>query len=84
MAGGRLARSKTGGGSRLCERGCSSSGGLVRPRLSSLVLVVEQCAHMGNQPFSFLALYVLYTYMLKQRRKVLGKGKTVGGVSKAQ
>ncbi|OWZ72921.1 hypothetical protein AYX14_01664 [Cryptococcus neoformans] len=30
------------------------------------------------------ALYVLYTYMLKQRRKVLGKGKTVGGVSKAQ
>lgn len=32
----------------------------------------------------FLALYVLYTYMLKQRRKVLGKGKTVGGVSKAQ
>ncbi|KAE8542320.1 hypothetical protein D1P53_001094 [Cryptococcus gattii VGV] len=30
------------------------------------------------------ALYVLYTYMLKQRRKVLGKGKTVGGVNKAR
>ncbi|KGB78099.2 hypothetical protein CNBG_4186 [Cryptococcus deuterogattii R265] len=30
------------------------------------------------------ALYVLYTYMLKQRRKVLGKGKTVGGINKAR
>ncbi|WVQ79523.1 hypothetical protein IAT38_001622 [Cryptococcus sp. DSM 104549] len=30
------------------------------------------------------ALYQLYTYMLKQRRKVLGKGKTVGGVNKTR
>ncbi|WVR08308.1 hypothetical protein IAU60_005361 [Kwoniella sp. DSM 27419] len=30
------------------------------------------------------ALYVLFTYMLGQRRKVLGKGKTVGGVNKAR
>ncbi|BEI80385.1 hypothetical protein CcaverHIS002_0109140 [Cutaneotrichosporon cavernicola] len=28
-------------------------------------------------------LYVLYTYMLKQRRKFFAKGKTVGGVNKA-
>nr|XP_031857187.1 uncharacterized protein CI109_007411 [Kwoniella shandongensis]KAA5524259.1 hypothetical protein CI109_007411 [Kwoniella shandongensis] len=30
------------------------------------------------------ALYILYTYMLKQRRKVLGKSKTVGGINKAR
>ncbi|WVF68885.1 hypothetical protein IAT40_003658 [Kwoniella sp. CBS 6097] len=36
------------------------------------------------------ALYVLYTYMLKQRRKVIGgssgsgRGKTVGGINKAR
>jgi very-long-chain (3R)-3-hydroxyacyl-CoA dehydratase len=29
-----------------------------------------------------IALYVLYTYMLKQRKRVLGAGKTVGGVNK--
>lgn len=34
--------------------------------------------------FFLIALYVLYTYMLKQRRKVLGKGKTVGGINKAR
>ncbi|TYJ56815.1 hypothetical protein B9479_002425 [Cryptococcus floricola] len=30
------------------------------------------------------SLFALYTYMLKQRKKVLGKGKTVGGVNKAR
>lgn len=41
------------------------------------------CAKIPKLVF-FIALYVLYTYMLKQRRKVLGKGKTVGGVNKAR
>ncbi|GFZ50261.1 3-hydroxyacyl-CoA dehydratase [Saitozyma sp. JCM 24511] len=30
------------------------------------------------------ALYVLYTHMLKQRKKFFAKGKTVGGANKAQ
>lgn len=30
-----------------------------------------------------IALFALYTYMLKQRRKVLGAGKTVGKGNKS-
>lgn len=64
---------------RDCASGTVSS--LVARYVLVSLLVVE---HGANIPTLFLALYVLYTYMLKQRRKVLGKGKTVGGVSKAQ
>lgn len=42
------------------------------------------CAKIPKLVFFLIALYVLYTYMLKQRRKVLGKGKTVGGINKAR
>lgn len=56
------------------------------PQSFSSLLSSEWMAHVQKFPnlFFFIALYVLYTYMLKQRRKVLGKGKTVGGINKAR
>ena len=34
--------------------------------------------------FSFAGLYVMYTHMIKQRRKVLGGGRRTGTKSKSQ
>lgn len=88
MEAERVVRRNSGDGSRLYGRGCFSFGGLVSSHLPNLFH--PYCRANGwlmcknPQTCFFIALYVLYTYMLKQRRKVLGKGKTVGGVNKAR
>lgn len=89
MEAARVVRRNSGDGSRLYGRGCFSFGGLVCSHLPIFfILIVERmdgsCAKIPKLVFFLIALYVLYTYMLKQRRKVLGKGKTVGGINKAR
>lgn len=82
MEAERVVRRNNGDGSRLYGRGCFSFGGLVSFHLPNLFH--PYCRANGWLMCKTLALYVLYTYMLKQRRKVLGMGKTVGGVNKAR
>ncbi|KAK8849424.1 hypothetical protein IAR55_004756 [Kwoniella newhampshirensis] len=66
----------------------AAKGGMMRSTASSAASGRNwgwmELVRLGLFVIWWPALYVLYTYMLKQRRKVLGKGKTVGGVNKAR